>query len=180
MTDWVLRSARYQAQLKGLNSWPVGLLPWAAEGGLGGSCSLPVPFPGLSPPSHGSRRTAGASSCQPSTTSSTARLRYSSTPAPPTATTGACGACISSLRRTGWTEVTSQRPSGEPGSVWELGSSTKAGSTPKGESFPSVPTSQGQGVPRLQNSHGQGTWTGLAQIQVQNDDQVRLDCCLAV
>lgn len=43
-----------------------------------------------------------------------------------------------------------------------------------------VPTSQGQGVPRLQSSRGQGTWTGLAQIQVQNDDQVGLDCGLAV
>lgn len=155
MTDWVLHSAKYQTQLKGLISWPVGHLPWVAEGSED-SCSLPVPFPGLSPPSHGSRRIAGASSCQPSTTSSTARLKYSSMPALPTATTGACGACISSLRRTGWTEVTSQRPSGEPGSVWGLGSSTKAGSAPEGGSFPSVPTSQGQGVPRLQGSHGQG------------------------
>lgn len=135
MTDWVLCSARCQAQLQGLNSWPVGLLPWVDEG-LGGSCSLPVPFPGLSLPLHGFRRTAGASSCQPSTTSSTTRLRYSSMPALPTATTGACGACISSPRRTGWTEVMSQRPSGEPGSGWEWGSSAKAGPGPEGRLFP--------------------------------------------
>lgn len=76
-----------------------------------------------------SRRTGGASSCRPSTTSSTTRLRCSSTPARPTATTGVSGACTSSRPRTGWTAATRPHPSGEPtlgGGGWGVGSGGEA------------------------------------------------------
>lgn len=76
------------------------------------------PPAGLSLRCRGSRRTAGASSCRPSTTSSTTRSRCSSTRARPTATTGACGACTSFRRRTGWTVGTRPRPSGELEQDW--------------------------------------------------------------
>ena len=98
-----------------------GLAPAPRPGGMGRGVPARMPFPtgmhrpaGPSPPSRGSGRTGGASSCRPSTTSSTTRLRCSSTPARPTATTGGSGACTSFRPRTGWTAATRQRPSGEP------------------------------------------------------------------
>jgi hypothetical protein len=69
--------------------------------------------------------------------------------------------------------VTSQRPSGEPGSVWELGSSTKAGSTPKGESFPSVPTHRGRECQdyriAMVRGHGQGWLRSKSRMMTRSD-----------
>lgn len=77
---------------------------------------------GLNPSWLGWRRITPASSCPPSTTSSTTRLRCSSTPTPPTGTTGDCGACTSSPRRSGWTRAMRRPLSGEGPGWWAAAS----------------------------------------------------------
>lgn len=75
-------------------------------------------FKGLNPFWLEWRRTTPASSCPPSTTSSTTRLRCSSTPMLPMGTTGDCGACTSSPRRSGWTRAMRRPLSGEGPGWW--------------------------------------------------------------
>lgn len=73
---------------------------------------------GLNPFWLGWRRITPASFCLPSTTSSTTHLRCSSTPMLPMGTTGDCGACTSSPRRSGWTRVMRRPLSGEGPGWW--------------------------------------------------------------
>lgn len=73
---------------------------------------------GLNPFWLGWRRITLASSCRPLTTSSTTHLRCSSTPTLPMGTTGDCGACTSSPRRSGWTRAMRRPLSGEGPGCW--------------------------------------------------------------
>ncbi|KAJ1074258.1 hypothetical protein K5549_021803, partial [Capra hircus] len=106
----IVRNSRREGLIRArLQGWKVATAP--VVGFFDAHVEFSTGWP--SPPLRGYGRTAGGSSCPPSTTSSTTHSRCSNTPARPTATTGAFGACTSSRPRTGWTVATRRRPSGE-------------------------------------------------------------------